>query len=229
MKFKLKGKITFSKDAQKAERDIEKFIDFANHDLFLKGIPEDQKEDASKIKRWNLDGNTLNITIESGRRGRAHDALLRMKKPLLQVMGPKYHVGVRKIHVSEYEIQIPTTKKIDLSQMPYVAEFETMKDRILIKFNDLEEGDLRRHVVDRVIKQVLTETDTIPSEGPSDILTKKVTKIEPGTIVSKSKKQKFFFEGDPTEEAAKLGWVKKVSWKRTMVLRAQINITTENY
>ncbi|MCC7557352.1 MAG: serine--tRNA ligase, partial [Methanobacteriaceae archaeon] len=215
MKFKLKGKITFSKDAQEAEKDIEKFIDYANHDLFQKGVPEEQKEDASYIKNWNLEDNTLHITIESGRRGRAHDALLRMKKPLLQIMGPKYHVGVRKIHVSEYEIQIPTTRKIDLSDMPYVAEFETIDDVIIIKFQDLEEGDLRRHVVDRVIKQVLAETekDTVTTEGPSDILTKQVTKIEPGTIVSKSQKQKFFFEGDATEEAAKLGWVKKFPGK----------------
>ena len=213
MKFKLKGNITFSKNAQEAERDIERFIDFANHDLFRKGVPEDQIEDASQITKWNLDGKTLNITIESGRRGRAHDALLRMKKPLLQLMGPKYHVGVRKIHVNEYEIQIPTSKIIDLSQMPYVAEFETTADMILIKFNDLEEGDIRRHVVDRVIKQVLAETETTPSEGPSDILTKKVTKIEPGTVVSRSQKQKFFFQGDPTEEAAKLGWVKKFPGK----------------
>ncbi|MGC9516465.1 MAG: serine--tRNA ligase [Methanomicrobiales archaeon] len=214
MKFELKGKITFSKDAQEAEKDIQKFIDYANHDLFQRGVPEDQKVDASYIKEWNLEGHVLKLTIESGRRGRAHDALLRMKKPLLQVMGPKYHIGVRKIHVSEYIIKIPTTKKIDLTDMPYVAEFETINDMIIIKFKDLEEGDLRRHVVDRVIKQVLVETEKDTTiEGPSDILTKQVTKIEPGTIISKSQKQKFFFEGDPTEEAAKLGWVKKFPGK----------------
>ncbi len=201
MKFTLKGKIKFSKDAGEACKDIEKFIDHANLELFQKGVPEAQKKEASKITEWNLKENVLSLTIQSGRYARAHDALLRVKKPLLQILGPKYRIGVRKIHVDRYEIEIPTEKKLSISNIPDVSEFEILEDKVKISFRDLEEGDLRKHVVDRVVKfiQKLSEEE----------LTVKVTKAKPGEIIARSKKRKYLFERDATEEAAKLGWVKK--------------------
>ncbi|MEN4018143.1 MAG: serine--tRNA ligase [Methanobacterium sp.] len=240
MKFTLKGEITFSKDASKAEKDIKKFIGEANKEIFLKGVPEDQKQDASKIVDWNLKGDILEIEIKSGRRGRAHDAILRIKKPLTQLLGKKYRLGVRKISAIKYEIIIPLKKapevdeatgiikvgEIDLGatvvdkimDMPYVLDSSIVENKLIIKFEELDESELRKHVVDRVLK-VIKESMSEPGEEPtleevtqpSDILTRQVTKIEPGTVIYSSQKQKFFFEGDPTEEAAKLGWVKKFS------------------
>ena len=57
MKFTLKGEITFSKDATDAEEDIKKFIDEANNEIFLKGVPEEQKQDEcefTRLKRLRL-------------------------------------------------------------------------------------------------------------------------------------------------------------------------------
>lgn len=212
MKFTLKGEITFSKDASEAEEDIKKFINEANEEIFLKGVPEDQEQDASKIVEWNLKGDTLEVEMRSGRRGRAHDALLRIKKPLTQLLGKKYRLGIRKILVNDYKIEIPIDEKVELKDVPYVNNFEVKDDEVILEFKDLEEGDLRKHVIDRVIKHVTSAVAThIPEAecGPSDILTKQVNKVEAGTILEKSCMQKYFFEGDPTEEAAKLGWVKK--------------------
>jgi len=214
MKFTLKGEITFSKNATDAEEDIKKFINEANEEIFLKGVPEDQKQDASKITNWNLKGDTLEVEMVSGRRGRAHDAILRIKKPLTQLLGKKYRLGIRKILVTDYKIEIPTDERVELKDVPSVDNFEIKDDEIILEFKDLEEGDLRKHIIDRVIKHVTSAVAThIPEAecGPSDILTKQVTKVEPGTILEKSCMQKYFFEGDPTEEAAKLGWVKKFS------------------
>jgi len=249
MNFTLEGEIIFSKNAEEAHDDIEKFIEHANSDIFLKGIPEDQMEDASKIVDWNLQENTLKLKITSGRRGRAHDALLRMKKPLSQVLGPKYHTGIRNMNVKDYEIEIPIKKEPELDEttgiikigeidlgawidrindLPYVSDVKIIKNNLIIRFDELNESGLRRHVVDRVLKSVIRDLESLnvlkKSEiaswpatvtfGPAkDILTKQVTKIEPGTVVSSSQKQKFFFEEDPTEEAAKLGWVKKFPGK----------------
>jgi len=244
MNFTLQGEIVFSKDAEKAQKDIEGFIEEANQELFLKGIPQDSIRDASKIVDWNLEGNTLKVEIVSGRRGRAHDALLRMKKPLGQLLGSKYHLGVRKIHVSTYKIDIPLSKEPEIDEdtgmiqkgevdlwatiidrildMPYVSHSELVEDKLRVEFEELNESQLKKHVVDRVLKFVKesvktgptgTET-TIPDvTKPSDILTKQVTKIEPGTVVSTSPKQEFYFKGDATEEAAKRGWVKKFPGK----------------
>ncbi|WP_431062237.1 hypothetical protein [Methanobacterium sp.] len=212
MKFTLKGEITFSKEADNAQEDVKKFIEEANNELFLKGVPQDQIQDASKIVSWDLKGNTLKLEMESGRRGRAHDALLRIKKPLTELLGKKYHLGIRKILVTDYKIEIPTEEEIELKDVPYVDNFEIKDNEIILQFKDLEEGDLRKHIIDRVIKyvnnEIVTKTPEI-GEMPSDILTKQVTKVEPGTIIGKSSKHKIFFEGDPTEKAAELGWVKK--------------------
>ena len=212
MRFTLKGEITFSKDASKAQDDIKKFIDKANEEIFLKGVPEDQKLDASKIVEWNLKGDKLEIEITSGRRGRAHDAILRVKKPLTELLGKKYHLGIRKIIVNDYKIEIPIKEEIELKDVPYVDNYEIYDDKIVLGFKELDESDLRKHIIDRVIKHVTNAISSqIPENecGPSDILTKQVTKVEPGTIINKSCKLKYFFKGDPTEEAAKLGWVKK--------------------
>jgi seryl-tRNA synthetase len=243
MRFTLDGEIIFSKNAENTLKDIENFIKQSNQELFLKGIPEDQKEDASKIIKWNLKDNTLKLKIISGRRGRAHDALLRMKNPLTNLLGQKYHIGVRKIHINNYEIklQLPREPELDVStglikvgevdlwatlidkiiDMPYVSHSEIIEDKLIIKFEDLNESELRKHVIDRVLKFIKESMESsstglkplVEVTQPSDILTKQVTKIEPGTIVSTSIKQKFFFEGDATEEAVRLGWVKKVPGK----------------
>jgi seryl-tRNA synthetase len=243
MRFTLDGEIIFSKNAENTLKDIENFIKQSNQELFLKGIPEDQKEDASKIIKWNLKDNTLKLKIISGRRGRAHDALLRMKNPLTNLLGQKYHIGVRKIHINNYEIklQLPREPELDVStglikvgevdlwatlidkiiDMPYVSHSEIIEDKLIIKFEDLNESELRKHVIDRVLKFIKESMESsstglkplVEVTQPSDILTKQVTKIEPGTILSTSLKQKFFFEGDATEEAVRLGWVKKFPGK----------------
>jgi len=160
MNFTLQGEIVFSKDAEKAQKDIEGFIEEANQELFLKGIPQDSIRDASKIVDWNLEGNTLKVEIVSGRRGRAHDALLRMKKPLGQLLGSKYHLGVRKIHVSTYKIDIPLSKEPEIDEdtgmiqkgevdlwatiidrildMPYVSHSELVEDKLRVEFEEIE-------------------------------------------------------------------------------------------
>jgi seryl-tRNA synthetase len=243
MRFTLDGEIIFNKNAENALKDIQNFIKQSNQELFLKGIPENQKEDASKIVKWDLKDNILKLRIISGRRGRAHDALLRMKNPLTNLLGQKYHIGVRKIRVNNYEIklQLPKEPELDAAtglikvgevdlwatlidkiiDMPYVSHSEIIENKLIIKFEELNESNLRKHVIDRVLKFIKESIESSPTglkptveiTQPSDILTKQVTKIEPGTIVSTSLKQKFFFEGDATEEAVRLGWVKKFPGK----------------
>lgn len=213
MKFTLKGQITFSKDAEEARADIKQFLDDANQNLFLKGVPLEQKEDAARVVEWTLDSSTLYLKLVSGRRGRAHDALLRIKKPLSQLLGSKYRLGIRRISVDFYEIRIPTPEMVDVGEMPYVQDSSFKEGVMIIKFQKLDEADIRRHVVDRVVKQVQSQARALVEGSETDILTRQVTKIEPGTIVFQGKKQEIYFDGDPTEELARRGWVKKFPGK----------------
>ena len=103
---------------------------------YSEGVSPEQKDDASRIVEWNLQGNSLHLKILSGRRGRAHDALLRIKKPLTNILGPKYHIGVRKITVKNYEIEIPSQKMVDVNQMPYVEDSTFQDGQMLSNFRN---------------------------------------------------------------------------------------------
>lgn len=48
---------------------------------------------------------------------------------------------------------------VDVNQMPYVEDSTFQDGQMVIKFQELGEGDLRNHVVDRVVKHVLAETE----------------------------------------------------------------------
>ncbi|MDP3486024.1 MAG: serine--tRNA ligase [Methanobacteriaceae archaeon] len=228
MKFILQGEITFSKDIKEAQEDIKKFIEDANSELLLKGVPEGKKEEGAQITDWEIDGSILKVTIESGHRVRAHDAILRMKKPLTQLLGQKYHMGIRKIFVPKYKTIIPTGKdKYDVDfdlakKLPQITDFKINDSEVIVEIHDMEEADLRNHIVNRILKYVTApETGTEKSDDeknsqeaadedkPTDILTRQVTKVTPGKIIARSEKRTPLFEGDPTEESIKQGWVKK--------------------
>lgn len=113
-------------------------------------------------------------------------------------MGPKYHIGVRKIKVDECKAIIPRGNP-EIEDLPFVASVEVKNDNLIVKFEKLDESELRKHVVDRVIRQA-TRRKT---------LTEKIVKAKAGEIVAKSEKRKALFDGDPTEEAIKRGWIKK--------------------
>jgi seryl-tRNA synthetase (EC 6.1.1.11) len=124
MKFKLKGRMILNRNASPATEEIKKFIEKANEDLLLRGSKEEKE--ASKITQWELKDKEIRLTIVSGRRVRAHDGLLRLKKPLTQLLGPKYHIGVRKMVVDDYTFSItipqsvPGEKLDEIRKLPFV-------------------------------------------------------------------------------------------------------------
>jgi len=205
MKFKFKGRMILNKDASPATEEIKKFIEKANEDLLLRGSKEEKE--ASRIIQWELKDKEIRLTIVSGRRVRAHDGLLRLKKPLTQLLGPKYHIGVRKMVVDDYTFSttipqsVPGEKLDEIRKLPFVDMLKIEENTLKIRFKTLNEKELRGHVVDRVVKQVqkLLEED----------LTVKVTKAKPGEIIAKSKPYEPLFTNDPTKEAMRRGWVKK--------------------
>lgn len=215
MKFKLKGKITFSKDAGEAENDIADFIKTANSELLLKGLGQSDESEASKITEWNLDGDTLNLTIESGHKIRAHDGLLRLKNPLSQLLGKKYHLGVRKLYIDEYEVIIPTGEGEYEFNIDAAKGFDQIEDltignnevRFLLK--DIDESVIKKQSMNRVIKQVARKQENVAKDenGEELDITYKLNST-PGEVIATSDEFETFFEGDMTEKAIELGWVK---------------------
>ncbi|WP_456418830.1 serine--tRNA ligase [Methanocaldococcus infernus] len=201
MKFLLDGKLIFSKEIdEEAKEEIKMFLEGEAKELLKKGVPKGKE--GAKIVDYKVEGNKLLLTIESGRYARAHDSILRLKKALSQLLGKKYRIGVRKVEIDLYKVEIETDREIDIK----IPECEVIseKDKVVLIFKDLSESDIRRNVIDRAVKLILSELEK------EEDLTKKVCKIPPGTIVREYKaKRKITFDEDVTDVAERLGWIKK--------------------
>lgn len=235
MKFLLKGTITFNKNAEEAKNDIAKFIEVANEEILLRGVKEGHEEDGAKITEWDLKDNELRVEIKSGSKVRSHDGLLRIKKPLTQLLGKKYHLGVRKLHINTYTVTIPTgngeyeINKSLAKDLPQIEDFQIKDNDVIITLKDIDESEIKKQTVNRIIKHIAakkeengvkseknSETKEIPLAAgcPDDVkgeqqdLTFSVTKITPGEIIDRSPEFETFFEGDVTEKAIELGWIK---------------------
>ena len=241
MKFTLKGKITFSKDATEAQEDIKTFIEDANKELLLRGLGSEPETSGAKITDWNIDGDKLNLTIESGHKIRAHDGLLRLKKPLSQLVGKKYHLGVRDLYIDSYIVKIPTDEynfdKDAASKIEQISKIEEADDVACIEIDDISESDIKNQSINRIIKQVSNknEDELLGEDGEKLDLTYKMNST-PGEIVYRSDKFEMFPVDDVTEKALELGWIKrfpgKGQWfygpKMTALHRAFEEILVEN-
>lgn len=220
MKFKLKGKITFSKDASQAEEEIAEFIQTANNEILLKGLGQSDESEASKITDWNLDNDTLNVTIESGHKIRAHDGLLRLKNPLSQLLGKTYHLGVRKLYIDEYQVTIPTGEgeyEFDLKSADNFDQIEDLKikdNEVTFLLKNINESTIKKQSMNRIIKQVAKkQEDIVKDENGEELDITYQLNSTPGEIIATSDEFETFFEGDMTEKAIELGWVKSFPGK----------------
>ena len=211
MKFKLKGKIIFSREiSEDIKKDIEEVLK-NSRDIFLKGVPKGKEDEASKIIDYDFQGNELLLHIDSGTYARAHEAIMRLKKPIMEKIGKKHKTGIRNIVIEHYEISIPAEKE-SLKSMENIKipecerEIDYKNNNIKIIFKNIGDSELKRNIVDRAIKFVKTHLE---SEKEKD-LTFDVCAIEPGTIVSEYKRKRAItFKEDPTDVAERLGWVRR--------------------
>jgi seryl-tRNA synthetase len=216
MKFLLEGTITFNKDIKKAKEDIDKFIQEANEKILIKGTRIGEEDKGAKIISYNIDKNVLNLKIESGSKVRAHDGLLRLKNPLTELLGKKYHLGVRNLHINIYQIKISKTKyNIDLTtakEIPQINDLKEDENDITIILNDINESEIKKQTVNRIIKRVVIEKDFVGinvTDEDKDLTHAVINNYTPGETIEKSPEFKTYFKGDVTETAKELGWIKE--------------------
>jgi seryl-tRNA synthetase len=217
MKFELNGKIIFSREiTEDAQKDIIEVLN--DRTILLKGVPTGKEEEASKIINYEFVGNELKLNIISGTYARAHEAIIRLKKPIMEKVGKTHKMGIRETIIDNYEITIKAPTNIDALENLKVPECETELNKeentIKIIFKNIGDGELKRNIVDRAIKFVKTEIDSIANTEEDSDLTYEVCGIAPNTIVSEySAKRAISYNKDPTEESEKLGWVKRFAGK----------------
>ncbi len=196
MKFHLEASFRLSTDAAKAEDVIADF--FAGADKILqKGAPEGH---GAKIIQWKLAGNRIDLVIESDRYVRAHDALLRLRKPLAELLGKQYHIGVRGIDVSKFEIEVESERPIT-HKIPYVREIKHENGQLLLELDvgpggSLGQSEIENRIPDRIVSLL---EEKLQSYGG---------KAEHWELLWESPAREPKFNRDPTDEMMKAGWIK---------------------
>ncbi|MDD2340690.1 MAG: serine--tRNA ligase, partial [Methanosarcina sp.] len=94
LQFNLKAYFKTSADPTPAKEAIAALFEEANNTLLTRGAPEGQ---GAKVTEWKLGEDRIELTLESGRYVRVHDAIFRLRKQLAEALGKKYKIGIRGI------------------------------------------------------------------------------------------------------------------------------------
>lgn len=195
--------LAFSKTVKGIEENIKRLIEKANSELFKKGVPKEQIENAAKIVNWELRDNILTLTIVSGTYLRAPTAVLRFRKILAEELGSKFKIGVRTLELKDSKFEIPTEnisadtiKKI--SHVGYIQKAIFHEGKLTVFIQPLGESELKKNVYDRILNLV------------KSLLEAKIEKTERGApIVEGGKPKPHRFVEDPVQVGLKMGWIKE--------------------
>ena len=151
MRFHLEASLRLSADAGAAEKAISDFIRDAGP-ILEKGAPEGQ---GAKITEWRLAKNRIDLIIDSDRYVRAHDALLRLRRPLSELLGKQYRIGVRGMDVTAFEIEVESDREI-AHRIPYVREMrhEGGRLRLILDVGEggtLGQSEIENRIPDRIV------------------------------------------------------------------------------
>ncbi|MDD4094437.1 MAG: serine--tRNA ligase, partial [Methanothrix sp.] len=151
MRFHLEASFRLSADACKAEAAVSDFFAKAGP-ILEKGAPEGQ---GAKVTEWKLAGNKIDLVIDSDRFVRAHDALLRLRRPLSELLGKQFRIGVRGLDVNKFEIEVESERGIE-HKIPYVREIRFEGGRLYLsldvgKSGTLGQAEIENRIPDRII------------------------------------------------------------------------------
>lgn len=133
--------------------EVEKVTEYAvSHfpKVFSKGA---LKEEAPKMIELTVRGGVLSITVESGRRVRAHEAVKRARKSLSDDLGPKMGLGVRSIDVKNFEV-VFSGENLKEVKLPLVKKAEKTGEGLKY-WLDMGEAEIYSQVPDRIISLFL--------------------------------------------------------------------------
>jgi Seryl-tRNA synthetase len=198
--FRMKTELQFSSEfSVEAEEAFLKAIEDSKP-LFMKGVPKDADPgDAGHIEGTPLiEGNRVELEFASGTYTRVHDALFRFRKQIPAYLG-KHRLGLREISVLDYVITMKGEfpEGVHIPNLPFITESSIDGDTLTLKLN-VTASDLENKVPDRLVKLIEEKVQAAGYGGKS----------EHWDLVFESGKKARFFEGDPTEEMIRRGWIR---------------------
>jgi len=206
VRIEVECKFLMSKEIEDLKNFLEKIVEKANNEVFVRGVPEIYLKDAAKIVDWNVEDKNLILKIISGTYARAPSAILRFKKLLAEELGLKFKVGVRGLETQKIRFKIPVEKISNeilskIKNLTYVENVYYEENNIIVDLKPVEEAELKKNVPDRVFAVV------------RDILREKkeaeVSPAPPLIVVRQSEPKKIKFKDDPVKVALELGWIKE--------------------
>jgi seryl-tRNA synthetase len=210
MKFYLNASFRLSGDASISKPSIAEF--FAEADKIVKkGAPEGH---GAKIVQWELAGNRIGLELESDRFVRAHDALLRLRRPLAELLGKQYHIGVRGLDLNQFRIEVESDRNIE-HKIPYVREIR-FEDGLLKldldvgKNGSLGQSEIEKRIPDRIVN--LLEEKLQAYGGKS----------EHWELLWESPIREPIYDKDPTTEMINRGWIKHGASRGQWIFGPQI-------
>lgn len=224
MKFDLHATLELSKELDKsAKTKLGGWFSEANKTLLRKGAAD--PKGAAEVTDWSLEKNKILVHIVSGRRVRAHDALLRLRNHLSGLMGKEYKVGVRSLAIKSYLIEVELESKLETElNLPFTKKIEAKDKRVLVELEAVDEAFLRDGSVDRLINLIQEKIDRQSWGGKADHM----------ELIWKSPEKKPVWTGDPTPVMMGQGWVKRIlpgEWyhgpSATRVMKAMEEICIE--
>jgi seryl-tRNA synthetase len=195
LEFKITGIFRTSADPGPAREAILTLLKDARSTILSKGAP---KGKGARITSVNVDTNGIAIDITSDRYVRAHDAILRLRKPLAGLLGKEHRIGIRGIDISQYIITIPSEQPLGELTIPYVNSIEYTQGALVLSL-DVGLSEIENRIPDRIIS-LIEDKVTAGSYGG---------KGEHWDLLWSSGKKDHQFNKDPTQELMKLGWIKR--------------------
>ncbi|HIH86876.1 MAG TPA: serine--tRNA ligase [Methanosarcinales archaeon] len=195
LQFRIKGKFRTSADPAPARQEILDMLKNAQSTILSKGAPEGM---GAGITSMDVDVDGVALEITSGRYVRAHDAILRLRKPLAELLGKGHRIGVRGLEISEYVVRIPSEQPLKEFKLPYVSSMEYANGALILSL-ELGQSEIENRVPDRIISLV---EDKVKAQSYGG-------KGEHWNLLWESGKKEHVFDSDPTGELMKRGWIKR--------------------
>jgi seryl-tRNA synthetase len=204
MIFDLKSNFTFSIDISSFNKEIQNFILSFNKKIY-------RKDKTLEIKNIRIKKNILYFEIISTGIFRPHNALLQLKNQISKEFGKKYHLGIREIKITGYNISFELEKK-PLKDITIPFADVQFKDKIAtIILKEIDEEFLQRNYIDRMITRINEKVANQYYEGKGEFW----------KAIWQSTEKKSVWNKDPTEEMVKNKWLEQGPTKGKWFYRAQ--------
>jgi seryl-tRNA synthetase len=209
MKFHLKARFRLSTDASKADQAIAEFFNRSD-EILQKGAPVGH---GAMIVEWKLAGDKIDLVIESDRYVRAHDALLRLRRPLAELLGKQYRIGVRGLEIIRFQIEVESNRPIE-HKIPYVRDIKFENGLLKLELDAGENGSLgqseiEKRIPDRIVNLLEEKLQTYGG------------KSEHWELLWESSQKKIESAKDPTNEMLIRGWIKHGASRGQWIFGAQ--------